>query len=152
MVNPWDLFIILSLMILGIKVISDYRPEALRLKENPVTYGLLVRNVPQFLVESIAVGQDLFLDQHHVYLGKITAKKIQPAEILVNAGDRVLVTNSPRNFDLRIELKRDGRIIAGPSRSGIYIGKFPLRVGAKLKACTMYTLIDGEIEYLRINR
>lgn len=152
LINPWDLFILLVLMVLGIKVISDYRPEALKLKENPVTYGLLVRNVPPYLAESIAVGQDLFLEQHHIYLGKIMAKKTQPAEILVNAGGRILATTSPRNFDLRLELKRDGRIIAGPSRSGIYVGKFPLRVGAKLKAFTMYSSINGEIEYLRVNR
>lgn len=150
LINPWDLGILMILMVLGIKVISDYRPEPLRLRETPVRYGLLVRESPPYLVESIAVGQDLFLDQHHVYLGKITVKKVQPAEILVNAGGRVLATTSPRNHDLRIELKRGGRIITGPSRSGVYFGKFPVRVGERLKAHTMYASIDGEIEYLRI--
>lgn len=150
MINPWDLGIILILTVLGIKIISDYRPEPLKLRENPVSYGLLVRDAPPYLAESIAVGQDLFLDGPHVYLGKITAKRVQPAEILVDAGGRVLATTAPRNVDLRLELKREGRIIAGPSRSGVYFGNFPLRVGGRLKAYTMYASIDGEIEYLRI--
>lgn len=140
------------LMVLGIKIISDYRPEPLKLRENQVRYGLLVRDTPTYLAESIAIGQDLFLDQHHVYLGKITVKKVQSAEILVNAGGRVLATTSPRNVDLRLELKREGRIIAGPSRSGVYFGKFPLRVGDRLKVHTMYASITGEVEYLRIKR
>mgnify|MGYP000897553885 FL=1 len=150
LINPVDLVILMILLVLGIKVISDYRPEPLKLRENPVTYGLLVRDAPPYLAESIGVGQDLFLDQHHVYLGKIMVKKVQPAEILINAGGRVLATTSPRNFDLRIELKRGGRIIAGPSRSGVYFGKFPLRVGERLKVHTMYASITGEVEYLRI--
>ncbi len=150
LINPWDLAVLTILMVLGIKVISDYRPGPLKLRENPVTYGLLVRDVPPYLAESITVGQDLFLDQHHIYLGKILTKKIQPAEILINAGDRVLATTSPRNFDLRLELKKDGRIIAGPSRSGVYFGNFPLRVGERLKVHTMYASISGEVEYLRI--
>lgn len=152
LINPWDLGILILLTVLGIKVISDYRPEPLKLRENPIRYGLLVRDAPPHVADSIALGQDLFLDQHQVYLGKIMVKKVQPAEILINAGGRVLATTSPRNFDIRIELRREGRIIAGPSRSGVYFGKFPLRVGDRLKAHTMYTSIDGEIEYLRIKK
>lgn len=137
LINPVDLVILMILLVLGVKIISDYRPEPLKLKENSVTYGLLVRNAPMYLVESIAVGEDLFYDQRHIYLGKILVKKYQPAA---------------RNFDLRLELRRNGRIIAGPSRSGVYFGKLPVRVGDRLKAHTMYTSIDGEIEYLRIKR
>lgn len=140
------------LLVLGIKVVADYRPEPLKLKQNQVTFGVLVKDAPPYLVESIGVGQDLFLDEYHVYLGKILVKKIQPAEIIIDSGGRVIAATSPRNFDLRLELKRDGRIIAGPSRSGVYFGKLALRVGNRLKAHTMYTSINGEIEYLRIKR
>ncbi len=151
LINPLDLGILMILLVLGIKVVSDYRPEPLKLKENQVTYGLLVRNAPMYLVESIAVGQDLFYDQYHVYLGKILVKKYQPAEA-DNSEGRIRATASTRNFDLRLELRRNGRIITGPSRSGVYFGKLPVRVGDRLKAHTMYTSLRGEIEYLRVKR
>ncbi len=147
-----DLIILLVLLILGIKIVSDYRPEPLKLKQNPVTYGVLLKSAPPYLVENIAVGQDLFLDQYHVYLGKIMIKKVQPAEVVMEVGGRLIAATSPRNFDIRLELKRNGRIITGPSRSGVYFGKFAIRIGDRLKAHTMYTSIDGEIEYLRIKR
>lgn len=152
MINPLDLGVLLILTVLGIKIISDYRPEPLQLKLNPITYGVLLKNAPPYLVESIAVGQDLFLDEYHVYLGKIMAKKAQPAELIIETGGRMVTAVSPRNFDLRLEIKQSGRIIAGPSRSGVYFGKFPIRVGQRIKAHTMYTSIDGEVEYLRIKR
>lgn len=152
LINPFDLGILLILLILGIKVVSDYRPEPLKLKQNQVTFGLLVKNAPPYLVRSILVGQDLFLDEYHVYLGKILAKKIEPAEVMIEAGERIILTTSPRNYDLRLELKRDGRVISGPSRSGVYFGKLAVRVGNRLKAHTMYTSINGEIEYLQIRR
>jgi hypothetical protein len=140
------------LSILGIKIISDYRPEPLQLKQNPVTYGLLLRDAPPYLVESIAVGQDLFLKDYHVYLGKIILKKVQPAELMIETGGRMITAVSPRNFDLRLEVRRNGRVIAGPSRSGIYFGKLAVRVGDRLKAYTMYSSIHGEIEHLRVKR
>lgn len=140
------------LFLLGIKVISDYRPEPLKLKETPVVFGLLVKDIPNSLAESIAVGQDLFLDDYHVYLGKIYQKKIQPAEIMIESGGKLILTASPRNFDLRLEIKRNGRIVTGPSRSGVYFGKLPVRVGDRLRVHTMYTSFQGEIEYLRLQR
>ncbi len=152
LINPLDLAILLMLMLLGIKIISDYRPEPLKLKQNQVTFGLLVKNAPPYLVESIAVGQDLFLNEYHVYLGKIFAKQAEPAEVMLETGGRVILAKSPRNLDLRLKLKRDGRIVAGPSRSGVYFGKLAVRVGNRLKAHTMYASINGEIEYLRIKR
>lgn len=152
LINPVDLAILAVLLVLGIKIISDYRPEPLQLKQNQVTYGLLLKDAPPYLVESIAVGQDLFLDEKHVYLGKIIVKKAQPAELIFESEGRMITATSPRNFDLRLEIRRNGRIIAGPSRSGVYFGKFAVRVGDRVKAHTMYTSIDGEVEYLRINR
>lgn len=149
LINPVDLAILMILLVLGIKIVSDYRPEPLKLKESPVTYGLLVRNAPMYLVESITVGQDLFYDQYHVYMGKILVKKYQPTEA-VDFGTRPPGSATARNFDLRLELRRNGRIIAGPSRSGVYFGKLPVRVGDRLKAHTMYASIRGEVEYLRI--
>lgn len=152
LINPFDLGVLLILLILGVKVVSDYRPEPLKLKQNQVTFGVLVKNAPPYLVESVTVGQDLFLDEYHAYLGKILVKKVKPAEIIMKSGERVILTTSPRNFDLRLELKRDGRIVAGPSRSGVYFGKLAIRVGDRLKAHTMYTSLGGEIEYLHIKR
>jgi len=152
LINLFDLGVLLVLLILGIKVVSDYRPEPLKFKQNQVTYGLLVKNAPPYLVKSITVGQDLFLDEYHVYLGKIFVKKIEPAEVMVESGERITLTTSPRNYDLRLELKRDGKVIAGPSRSGVYFGKLAIRVGDRITAHTMYTSINGEIEYLRIKR
>lgn len=152
LINPLDLGVLLILLILGIKIVSDYRPEPLQLKQNSVTYGLLLRDAPPYLVESIAVGQDLFLEEYHVYLGKIIVKKAQPAELITEERGRMITVASPRNFDLRLEVRRKGRIIAGPSRSGIYFGKFAVRVGERLKAYTMYSSIHGEIEYLRVKR
>lgn len=152
LINPLDLGVLLILLILGIKIISDYRPEPLQLKQNPVTYGLLLRDAPPYLVESIAVGQDLFLEDYHVYLGKISVKKVQPAELIIEVGERAIVATSPRNFDLRLEVRHKGRVIAGPSRIGVYFGKLAVRVGDRLKAYTMYSSIHGEIEYLRVKR
>ena len=152
LINPLDLGVLLILLVVGIKIFSDYRPAPLQLKQNPVTYGLLLRNAPPYLVESIAVGQDLFLEEYHVYLGKIIVKKAQPAELVIEAGGRMVTTNSPRNFDLRLEVRRNGRIIAGPSRIGVYFGKFAVRIGDRIKAYTMYSSLQGEIEYLRVKR
>ena len=151
LINPIDLVVIIILCALGIKVFSDYRPAPLDFKENQITVGLLVKNIPRYLVDSITVGQDVFQDGSNAYLGKIKATRVEPAELLLENNGAILLTKSPRNFDLRLALKKRARIIKGPARSGVYLGKFAVRVGDHLNAHTLYSSIHSEIEYLKVN-
>lgn len=150
LINPIDLAVIILLLALGIKVVSDHRPVPLDLKTRPVTVGLLVRDIPPFVADSVTVGQDLFLDGRNYYLGKIQRKTVEPAELILESGGKLLLTRSPRNVDLRLELqKRGGRVIVGPTRSGVYLGKLAVRVGERLRCHTLYTSLSGEVYYLR---
>lgn len=107
LINPIDLVVIIILCALGIKVFSDYRPAPLDFKENQITVGLLVKNIPRYLVDSITVGQDVFQDGSNAYLGKIKATRVEPAELLLENNGAILLTKSPRNFDLRLALKKE---------------------------------------------
>jgi hypothetical protein len=151
LINPVDLAVIIILFALGIKVFSDYRPVPLDFKENQITVGLLVKNIPLYLADSITVGQDVFQDGSNAYLGKIKATRVEPAELLLENNGAILLRKSPRNLDLRLVLKNRGRIIMGPARSGVYLGKFAVRVGDHLKAHTLYSSMSSEIEYLKVN-
>jgi hypothetical protein len=151
LINPVDLIVILILVIIGMKVVSDYRPKPLKVKQNKITFGLLLKNVPQYLVDSIAVGQDLFEDGTNAYLGKIQAAKVVPAELLLVQSGRIIAVKSPSNKDLRLLVNNRGSLVLGPARSGVYLGKLAVRVGDCLKAHTRYTSLGGEIEFLKIN-
>jgi hypothetical protein len=151
LINPVDLVVILILLGLGIKVFSDYHPAPLNFKQKWITVGLLVKNVPSYLADSITVGQDVFQDGSNAYLGKIRSTGVVPAELLLEKNGAFLLTTSPRNVDLRLLLKNRGRIILGPARSGVYLGKLAVRVGDHLKAHTLYSSMNGVIEYLKVN-
>jgi hypothetical protein len=151
LINPVDLAVILILFAVGMKVFSDYRPAPLDFKKNQITVGLLVKNIPLYLADSITVGQDVFQDGSNAYLGKIKTTRIESAEMLLENNGVILVTKSPRNLDLRLVLKNRGRIIMGPARSGVYLGKLAVRVGDHLKAHTLYSSIYSEIEFLKVN-
>ena len=152
LINLFDLGLIIILLLLGIKVLSDYRPAPLDLSERQVAVGLAVKNVPAYLADNIKVGQDLFLDGSNIYLGKIYTKRVGPAEILVTENGKIVVAESPRNVDLRLELKKKGRLVTGPARAGVYFNNFAVRVGDPLKAHTLFASFQGEIDLLRVEK
>ena len=152
LINPLDLAIIIVIVLIGAKVVWNYRPVSPKQKERPVTIGLLVRNVPPYIAESLAIGQDLFDDVSEAYLGKIHTISAQPAELLLPANGRVIVARSPRNLDIRLGLtKMRSRIETGLARSGVYLGKIAARVGNRFQLHTRYTSITGEIILVKIN-
>lgn len=152
LINPLDLLVILILFALGIKVIGDFRPASMRLHPSPVTLRIVVKDVPPYLVKSLFVKDDVYQDRTNVYLGTITAINTQPAEIMVQSDGKLKLVNSPRNLDLRIELKRSAEVVTGTPKSGVYLGKLAVRVGQLVDCHTPYTALHGEIEALRIGR
>jgi hypothetical protein len=150
LINLIDLGVILLLVVLGIKVFSEYRPAPLDLTEHPVTVGLLIKNVPPYVAESIKLQQELYEDRLDVYLGKIYSVSSKPAEVMLTESGRLVLVQSPRNLDLNLELKRNGRIVTGPARTGVFLGKLPVRIGGKIKAHTLFTSITGEVESIRV--
>ncbi len=152
LINPVDLILLLLVMALGIRLLSDYRPAPLDLKTRPVTIGLLARNLPPYIASSISVGQDLFQDGPNAYLGKVIRKTVQPAEVLLQKDGQLVLVKAPQNIDLRLELRRQsGRVVTGPARAGIYLGKLAVRVGDRLACHTLYTRFRAEIDSLRVN-
>ncbi|HBE77397.1 MAG TPA: hypothetical protein DDW65_06385 [Firmicutes bacterium] len=150
-INPLDLAVMLILFALAIKVFLDYRPAPLEFKVQWISIGLLARNVPPYLADSITIGQDVYQDSTGAYLGKVRATRINPAELLLEKNGAAILTQSPSQLDLRILVKNKGRIITGPAGYGIYFGKLGVRIGNHLKVHTLYSSVSGEIEYLRVN-
>ncbi len=151
LINPWDLAVIILIILIGAKVIRDYRPESPQTSIKSVSIGLLIRNVPSFMAESLVVGQDLFDDATSAYLGKIQGISTGPAELMLPDKGRMILSRSPRNLDIRLEItRRQGRIEKGTARSGVYLGKIAARVGIRLRAHTRYTAILGEIMYVKV--
>lgn len=150
LIHLLDLAVILIIFIVGIKILADYRPAPLRLRPRIVTVGLLVSDVPPYLAASLAVGQDLFQERTHAYLGKIMAITTQPAELLLEKAGELSSVQSPRNLDLRLELQRNGEVFTGDSKYGVYLGKLAVRVGDSLNCGTLYTSLRGKIEYLKV--
>lgn len=148
--HPLDLAIILVIFLVGIKVVIDYRPAPLQEKSNLITLGLLVSDIPPYLVESLAVGQDLFQDRTRAYLGKIRTITTQPAELILQKAGELRIVQSPRNRDLRLELQRKGAVFKGDSKYGVYLGKLAVRVGDSLDCGTLYTSLRAKIEYLKV--
>ncbi len=151
--NLFDLAVILVIALIGVKVIHDYKPVSPQIKDCPVNIGMLVRNVPPYVADSLTVGQDLFEDRFDAYLGKIRSMHTEPAEIMLSHNGRMVLFRSPRNLDIRLDITRsNGRIEKGPARSGVYLGKIAVRVGARFRAHTRYTAIRGEITYIKVNK
>lgn len=152
LINLIDLGIIMLLIILGIKIIYDCLPARLNQKRVTVIIGFLIRNAPPYVEESLVVGHNLFTDKQGAYLGRINAKNVTPAELLLERDGNIVPARSPRNLDLRLEIVRmDGRIVEGPAKTGIYLGKQVVRIGDRIQAHTRYTSVTGEIEYLKIH-
>lgn len=151
-INPVDLVVILVVLALGIKVLSDYRPVPLQTEKHPIRLGVIVRNVPPYFAESLAVGQDVFDHRTHAYLGKIMAISTQPAEVLLTGDGKMVRVKSPSHQDVRLELGRNAEILTSSSKYGVYFGKLIIRVGETVDAYTLYTRIRGEVEYLRKKR
>lgn len=150
LITPLDLAIIIVIVLIGVKIIGDYRPIAPKQKERQVTIEVLIRDAPPYLAESLAVGQDLFDDATGAYMGKIRAIRSQPAQLILPGNGELRLVKSPRNLDLRLELnKQRGRIETGLSGSGVYLGKIAARVGNPVRAHTRYTAINGEIIFVR---
>jgi hypothetical protein len=151
LITPLDLAVIIIIIFIGAKIIGDYRPVSPKRKERPVSFGLLIRNAPPYLLESLVVGQDLFEDTTDAYLGKIRDIRSGPAEVLIFNQGEIHLAQSPRNLDIRLELiKQRGRVETGLARSGVYLGKIPARTGISLRAHTRYTAIQGEIIYIKL--
>jgi len=150
LINPVDLLVILIIFAVGVKVLWEFRPAPFKLRENRVTVGLLIKNVPVYLGRSITVGQDLFLDGADTYLGKIRRKQTEPAVLLLQKDGELLLGRSPRDQDLRLEIGRSGEVLTGPGKNGIYLGRLAVRVGDSLRAHTLYTSIKTEIEYIKV--
>lgn len=150
-IPPLDLAIIIVIILIGVKIIGDFRPISPPHKERPVTIGLLIRDVPSYIVESLVVGQDLFDDNTVSYLGKIRMIHTEPAEFLLPYNGEIRLIKSPRNLDIRLEIsKQKGRIETGPARSGVYLGKIAVRAGNRVRAHTRYTAVHGEIMYVKL--
>lgn len=149
-VNLLDLAIAVVLLVLGLKVMADYKPATTDFRFLQVTVGLLISNVPPYLADSMMVGQDVYQDNTGAYLGKINDIQTAPAEIVLPQNGRLQLVQSPQNLDVRIHLKNRGRKITGPAQAGIYLGKLAVRVGDCLKAHTLYTSLEGEVESLRV--
>ena len=151
LINPIDLLVLLLIIGLGIKVLSDFRPPVLDVRTQPVTIKLLVRDVPAYVAQSIVVGQDLYQDGLNAYLGKVIQKDFQPAEVTLQKDGLLVVVKSPRNVDLRLEvLRKGGRVITGHSQSGVFLGKLAVRVGDRINCHSLYTRLRGEIEHLQV--
>jgi hypothetical protein len=150
LINPIDLGVILLLLVLAIIILNHYLPQPLNLRENQVTVGFLARDLPPYVADSLVVGEVLFQNDYNSYLGKITLKKTEPAELMMPLDGKMVVSQSPRNVDLRLELTRRARIIISNGKNGIYFGRLAVRVGDSLQTHTRYTSLHGEIEYLKV--
>lgn len=152
LINPIDLGVTVLLIVAVWRLFAVYLPPTRQIQTVEVTVGLLIRNVPAHVSQSIAVGQDLFLDSTESYLGKISAKQAQPAEWLVRKDGQLAIDHAPGKFDLFLKLRRRGRIITGSARSGIFLGKLAVRIGERLRTHTLYTAVTGEVASLRLKR
>lgn len=145
-ITPLDLAVIIVIILIGVKIIGIYRPVPPKQKERQVTFGILIRDAPPHVVQSLAIGQDLFEDTTDSYLGKIRFIRTEPAELLLPYQGGIRLAKSPRNLDIRLEMtKQKGRIETGLGRSGVYLGKIAARVGSSVRAHTRYTAVQGEI-------
>jgi hypothetical protein len=152
-IAPLDLAVIIVIVLIGLKIIGNYRPIPLKQKERQVAFGVLLRDTSPYVAQSLAVGQDLFDDATDAYLGKIRIIRSKPAELLLPYQGEIRLAKSPRNLDIRLELsKQKGRIETGLARSGVYLGKIAARVGTPIRAHTRYTVVQGEIIFVKFTK
>jgi hypothetical protein len=151
-IHPVDLGLLILLAILVVRIFQLYLPPVRKELKVNVTVGLVVTDLPPYIASSISVGQDLFQDGTGAYLGKISAKTIKPAELILREGGKLIIGRSPRNVDLRVSLHRSGKMVTIPARSGIYLGKLAVRIGDSIHAYTFYTSFSGKIEAIRIRK
>ncbi len=149
-INLLDLVIMLVLILLGFKVLADYKPVAPDFRYLQVTLSLLIPNIPPYLAENLVVGQDVYHDNTGAYLGKVIDIQTFPAELLLLKKGEIILEKSPRNLDVRIHLQNRGRELKGPAQSGIYLGKLAVRVGDHLRVHTVYTSFRGDIESMKV--
>jgi hypothetical protein len=149
-INLVDIGVILLLTVAAWRIFHVYLLPPRQARAAQVTLGLLIRDVPPYVSDSITAGQDLFQEGTNSYIGKISSKTAQPAERVVAKDGRLTLVYSPCNFDLRLKLRRNGQIITGPARSGIFLGKLSVRIGGQIKAHTLYTIVTGEIDSVRV--
>lgn len=150
LVNLLDLAILIVLILLGLKVLADYKPVAPDFRYLQVTLSLLIPNIPPYLSENLMVGQDVYHDNTGAYLGKVIDIQTVPAELLLVKNGAIILEKSPRNLDVRIRLQNRGRELKVPAQSGIYLGKLAVRVGERLKVHTMFASFRGDIESLKV--
>ncbi len=150
LINLLDLAIVLVLLLLGLKVLADYKPVAPDFRYLQVTLSLLVPNIPPYLAENLRVGQNAYHDNTGAYLGKVIDIQTVPAELLLLKNGEIILEKSPRNLDVRIRLQNRGRELKGPAQSGIYLGKLAVRVGDHVRVHTMYTSFRADIESMKV--
>jgi hypothetical protein len=151
-IHPVDLALLLLLAVLIIRIFQVYLPQSRQERQVEVGLSLLVPDLPPYIAVSVSVGQDLFQDETGAYLGKINAKTVKPAELTFVENGRIFSGSSPRNVDLRLSLRRSGRMVVVPARSGIYLGKLAVRIGDALKVHTFYTSFSGKIAAVRVRK
>jgi hypothetical protein len=151
-INPIDLTILLILLVLAIQLCARYLPAPFALREEPVTIGLLARNAPVYLAEGIKPGEQLYDNKTGTLLGEITVKKVQPAEVLLTVGDKLVPVQSPRHVDLRLTVVRPGRVVVSRARQGVYLDRIVLRIGESRSVHSLYTALKLEVETLKVGK
>lgn len=150
LINPVDLAVLILLGVVGWRIFTLYLPKPVQYRKIQVTIGMLVRNIPPYVADSIAVGQDVFRDRDQSYLGKITAKTISPAELILADHGKLKIGNSPRNLDMQLTLRRTGQIRTGSPQAAILLGKAVIRIGDRIRSHTLYTSINCEVVTLHL--
>ena len=152
LVNPIDLGVIVLLGVARWRLFVVYLPPTRQVRSVEVTVGFVSRNVPAYVSQSIAVGQDLFCDRTESYLGKICSKQALPAGLAGNEKGNSTPGLKTGNYDLHLQLRRSGRIITGVARGGIFLGGLAVRIGERLRTHTFYTALQGEIIAIKVRR
>lgn len=129
-IHPMNLLIMLFILLLSLNWIWRCRPQTVKQETTPFALGVLVVDAPDYLVKSLAVGQDVFQTRNNGYLGKIC---------LLQASSE----------GLRLELRRQADVFVGASKYGVYFGHNVMRVGEEITGKTLYSGFCGQIEYLR---
>jgi hypothetical protein len=151
-INPIDLLILLVLLVLAIQLFARYLPAPFALREEPVTIGLLASDLPAYLAEGIKPGEKLYDDKSGTFLGEITAKKVQPAEVVLTVGEKMVPVQSPRHVDLRLTVVRPGRVVVSSARQGVYLDRIALRIGESRTVHSLYTALQVEVERLKVGK
>ncbi|HYH02205.1 MAG TPA: DUF4330 family protein [Bacillota bacterium] len=150
LINPVDLVVVILLVVVGWRIFTLYLPRPAQYRKVQVTIGVVIRNVPPYIADSIMMGQDMFRDRDHSYLGKITAKTASPAELILADHGKLWISHSPQNLDVRLILRRTGRIRTGPARAAVLLGKAVIRIGDRVKSHTLYTSVVCDIVSLHL--